>query len=184
MTTASPQHVSINGLIFLCQREALVTCAYRDGGTDEHPKWSIGAGSQTNVKEGDVITLPEAFKRLRADVAEREKTLNRKLTVQLTPWAFDALFSIFYQRGTAALNRIGDLFNAGQTDAAIWAFTEFPNGAAGGFSPGHAKRRAREMMVAWDANYGDLSKIPFYDGDPRKVEKQWIDSGLITGETE
>ena len=77
---------------------------------------------------------------------------------------------VFSAGSATRVTFIADLFNAGKPDEAIWKFHEFPFGANEVWSAGHARRRAREMLVAWDGNYGDLSQIAFWDGDPKKVE--------------
>lgn len=184
MTLAVPQKATIPGLLFKCAREAIVTVAYPDGKWREGPragelKWSIGVGSQTpEVKEGDKLPgdheggqLRSAMIRLLNDVTTREVNLNRKLTVTISDPQFDMLLSGYYQVGTALLNRVGDLFNFGEPDWAIWAMHEFPFGGNKTPTKGHAKRRTREMIVGWDANYGDLSSMPLWRGDPKTTER-------------
>src|SRR3712207_4650644 len=119
-----PMRVSLNGLEFIACREALVTVAYHDGKhPDGTPKWSIGFGSQTPPpKEGDTITVADAFERLKADVRSREPAVNKALTREISQHAFDALFSLYYQAGSAAMQAVADKFNSGPE---IWAILEF-----------------------------------------------------------
>lgn len=169
MTLEVPQHVTLNGAKFVVRREAIVLVAYHDGKHEDGSlKYSIGAGSQTpTVKPGDRITLEEGFARLRADIATRELILNRLLKVRISDHAFDALFSLFYQAGTAAARGVADVFNS---RGEVWAAAEFiryNHGADKVPSEGHTIRRIREMSLVVDGNYGDLSEVLVIDGDPR-----------------
>lgn len=181
MTVDNPQHVSAKGLVAKVQREALVTIPYMDGVWRYGPrkgeiKVSIGVGSQTpEVQLFDPpISIPQAIERLRADVALREIDINRKLDFVIPQGAFDALVSIYYQKGSAALNEISDLMNAGELDWAIALFKQdrFCCGEDGVVTKGHTKRRVREMIMAWDNNYGDQSMYPFFNSNPRETKPQ------------
>lgn len=179
MTTDAPQHVSPRGLVFKVQREAIVTVPYEDGEWREGPrkgekKYSIGCGSQTPEVYPDdpPLTTPEIIARLRADVAAREVTVNRALKVIVTQGAFDALVSIYYQRGSEPLKAIAELYNSGEPVWAVAKFWDYRSGANGVVTKGHTLRRLREMIMAADDNYGDQTFYPFYNGDPRKVAKE------------
>lgn len=166
------------GLKAIARREALVTVAHEDGfrmikGKDglpdeKVPKYAIGFGSQDpEPRPGDVISIEEAFARLQRNLDVRDETMNRLIRVPVTQDQWNATASLFYQAGTQALRRVAGLFNAEKHGEAIWAFGEFPFGENKVWSEGHAKRRAREMLIAWDGHYGDISGHMFYDGPPR-----------------
>jgi lysozyme len=145
-------------------REALVTVAYRDGGTDAKPRYSIGCGSQTgSPKPGDTITIIEAFRLLRHDLDERDAQLNRLVKAELSQQEWDALASLHYQAGFRASRPIAALFNRDRTlvpDAFMaWSFG----------SAGLLARRKREVAILEHGDYGDVSKYKLYDGDPRRV---------------
>jgi GH24 family phage-related lysozyme (muramidase) len=165
---------SWSGIRFIAQREAMVSVAYTDGAhADGSPKYSIGFGSQTgNPKPGDRINIGEALARLRADIAARDITIGKALTVPVTQSEWDALASLYYQAGTSAFSRVAFLFSHGTATYAIRDFINHNFGVDGVQSEGHTKRRIREMIMALDGYYGDLSQFPLYDGDPRKVARQ------------
>lgn len=190
MSVESPQHVTPRGLVFKVQREAIVTRPYPDGKFRRGPragelKWSQGVGSQTNWRtqppsevkpEDPPIGIPEAIKWLRFGVAARELDVNRALKVVIKPHEFDALISLYYQAGSKAMKAVAELFNAAETDAetdlAIEKFLDYRSGENGVVTRGHTKRRIREMVMGYDANYGDQSVYPFFDGDltaPRQM---------------
>src|SRR4051812_37436633 len=100
-------NTSWNGIKFICAREALVTAAYRDGGTDEHPKYSIGFGSQIPpVQPGDTISIEEAFSRMKEHIARNDVTIGRLLNAVVTQSVWDALASLYYQAGSLALRSV------------------------------------------------------------------------------
>lgn len=180
MTAETPQSVSIRGAKFVAVREALVTHAYHDGEyPDGRPKYSIGFGSQTPPpKEGDVITIEDAFNRLRADIFVRETAVNKALSVTVPQGVFDALFSLYYQGGTGHLLGVAQVFNANGGKATGFACAEFHKwnfGANKIPTDGHTKRRMREGIMALDGNYGDLSVVQVFDGNPREVKSRWME---------
>jgi len=166
---------SIDGAQFIACREALVSRAYVDGKhKDGRLKYSIGFGSQTNEpKEGDTITIEDAFARLKADIAERDITIRRIITAPIRQCEWDAVASLFYQSGTKALRTVGELFNAGEPIFAMAAFLQF-NKDQGVPSKGLTKRRIREMIMGVDRYYGDLSQVAFFDGNPRTAARQYM----------
>lgn len=171
------QSVSVLGAKFLACREALVLAAYADGVEESsgRVRYSIGFGSQTpEVLPDQTITVPEAFDRLRADIAAREEAVNRALSLPVSQGAFDALFSLYYQAGSAALRDVANSFNQNAEPIAALAFARWPFGQSRIPTPGHAKRRIAEMAMAM-GNYGDLSKLAFYPGNPRQTARELID---------
>lgn len=171
---------SWNGIKFICCREALVTVAYHDGDNkDGTPKYSIGFGSQTpKVSEGDRITVEEAFKRQRAHIADNDAVIGKLLQVIVTQHEWDAISSLYYQSGTVALRRVTALFNLGYPMEAVRAFMEFdealdPTRQEKRRVDGLTKRRIREMILAVDGYYGDISRHLYFDGDPRATPREW-----------
>lgn len=166
---------SSDGAKFIACREALVTVAYIDGQhQDGTPKYSIGFGSQRGLPQpDDKITIADAFLRLREDLDDRDITIGNALKVPVEQREWDAVASLFYQSGSRALSTVSALFNKGEPVAAIYAFAQF-NRNRGEWSDGLTKRRVREMAMAIDGHYGDISQFAFFDGDPRKVIRQYM----------
>lgn len=167
---------SSNGAKFIACREALVTQSYEDGRhADGTPKYSIGFGSQRDEpKPGDTITIEAAFALLRKDLESRDAIIAKAITAPIKQQEWDAVASLFYQSGTKALRAVAELFNAGKPILALGAFMQFNSGADGKPTDGHTKRRAREMIVGIDGHYGDLSQVAFFEGDPRRVPRQFM----------
>lgn len=153
---------SWNGTKFICCREACVLVAYPDGHfPDGAQKYSIGFGSQTPlVGPNDRITIEEAFLRMKAHIAENDKVIGRLIKAPVAQHEWDAVASLYYQSGTAALRTVASLFNGGQKREAIGRFADFRG------SDGLLWRRTCEMQMALKADYGDLSKYKLYDGPP------------------
>ena len=176
MTITNPQHASIDGIKFIACREALATHAYIDGQHDDGtPKFSIGFGSQTLMPAlGDVISIDDAFARLKIDINERELAVNASLAVVVSQSSFDALMSLYYQAGSDALAAVAAMFNNGPPAFAIAEFINWNFGSSRVPTEGHTKRRIREMIMALDDHYGDLTRLPFFEGNPREVPRQWM----------
>jgi lysozyme len=66
--------------------------------------WTIGYGHTRAVKSGDVITLSQAERLLRADLVQIEKDINQLVRVPLTQGQFDALVSFVFNCGTRAFS--------------------------------------------------------------------------------
>ena len=156
---------------FICQREALVTVSYEDGrNEDGSPKYSIGFGSQTPPPQvGDSITIEDAFARVKVDISDRAKIVDRVLDFPVEQHEFDALVSLFYQSGTAALNDVAEWLSLGDRNRAMIAMSSYVKKEDGTFSIGLMKRRHLELMIFAKADYGDLSMIKVYNGDPKIV---------------
>ena len=167
--------LSRNGAIFLACREAIVTVAYQDG---QH--CSIGMGSNDpSLKPGDTITVKEAFERLKRDVAAREAIVNRMLKVAVSQQQYDALFDLYYQNGNKpdgagrrGFDHMASLINARKFEDAAAYFPQCDRNSAGEPKDGLRKRRMMEQAVFLRGDYGDLSTIPLYLGDPRIVPRQ------------
>jgi GH24 family phage-related lysozyme (muramidase) len=167
--------LSRNGLIFLTCREAIVLTAYQDG---KH--LSIGMGSNDpNLRPGDTITVAEAFARLKRDVTSREQIVTRSLKVPVSQQQFDAMFDLYYQNGNKldghgrrGFEHMVGLMNAGKFEAAADYLPECKYNSAGEPKDGLLKRRLLEQSVFLRGDYGDLSVIPFYRGDPRTTPRE------------
>ncbi len=169
---------SWNGIKFICCREALVLVAYHDGDNEITsqdgikiltPRWSYGFGNQTHengtpVKEGDTITIEDAFARVRAHVVANDKVLNNLISVPLEQHQWDAVASLAYQARMDATRDVCNAFNNLPPELAALTMARWPYGKAG-----LAKRRAREINMAIFANYGDISHYKLYRGDPKLV---------------
>jgi GH24 family phage-related lysozyme (muramidase) len=163
---------SIEGLKFICRREACVLVAHEDGKhPNGQPKYALGFGSQDPPPQpGDTITIDEAFERLQCNLDARDEIMSKAL-IPISQLHWDAVSSLFYQAGSAPLKHVASLFNAGTPGQAIWAFTSWPHGEDRKWTEGHAKRRMREMSIAWDGYYGDISTFLLFDGPPRGPDK-------------
>jgi GH24 family phage-related lysozyme (muramidase) len=162
---------SDRGARFIACREAVVTVAYEDGKhPDGSPKYSIGIGSQDPPPmPGDVITIAEAFDRLRTNLRSRDAMIGKAIDVDIAQCQWDAVASLYYQAGTKPLRAVAGLFNKGKPIMAMMEFARFNCGADGVPTDGHSKRRVREMILGIDSYYGDLSHVLVFEGDPRKV---------------
>ncbi|MGE8128984.1 lysozyme [Methylobacterium sp. NPDC080182] len=171
--------VSRNGVLFIANREALVLTAYSDG---PHP--SIGFGSNSPaLRVGDTITVPDAFRLLRKDIASREPGLNKRIRVPLEQHQYDALFSLHYQSGNRYMpvdpREAGDerpdilrLLNAGRLNDAAAAWPDCDANLAGQRQEGLRKRRILEQAVFLRGDYGQLDPLPYWPGDPRTTKRQ------------
>lgn len=154
---------SPKGVRFLAKEEALVLTAYQDG---EH--MSIGFGrNDPALKPGDTITIEQAMAYLVADLAPREAAVGRMLKVPVTSNENDVLVSCYYNKGNLIVPVIEHI-NAGRKDEAMAQLLTINRNKAGVFKSGLAERRIREMRVFLRSDYGDLSKIKFWPGDPSK----------------
>lgn len=160
--------VSRNGLLFVACREALVLTAYQDG---QH--LSIGFGSNDpSLKEGDTISVREAFDRLRRDVDARARLVSGALRVEVEQHQFDALFSLFYQGGSDGYRAVLKLINDSKMDEAADEFLRWDTNAKGEHKTGLMRRRVMERRLFLNADYGDLTRIPFWRGNPRETLRE------------
>jgi lysozyme len=113
--------------------------------------WSIGFGSTSNVKPGQIITVAEAHHRLKQDVRDSEAAVKRLVTVPLSQHQFDALVSFVFNVGAGALSKSTLLkkLNAGDYQGAAGEFLRW-NKAGGKVLPGLTRRRSaeRELFIS------------------------------------
>jgi GH24 family phage-related lysozyme (muramidase) len=168
---APVRRTSWDGFRSICTWEALVRVAYYDDSQHQiPPRYAIGFGSQDPMPQpGDTITVAEAFARMRVHVENTDRQLAKDLEVGITQWQWDAVASLYYQRGTKALNAVVEHFNAGQPFLAVAEFVNWNSGQSGVKTAGHTARRVCEMMIAERGYYGDLSHYKYFDDDPRKT---------------
>lgn len=158
--------VSRSGIVFIAQREALVTHSYQDGDW-----YSVGFGHNgPEVKKDLVVSVAEAVALLVNDIRAREPIVSYALLgPPVAQHEYDAIFSGYYQSGSDLLKDVAAKIKAGDRYGAIAKLISHNTNAKGEYMPGLAKRRWREARIFHDADYGDLSKIKFYDGNPRVV---------------
>lgn len=157
------------GLLFIAQREALVTVSYQDG---QH--FSIGFGSNDPaLKHGDEITVAEAFRRLKTDVATRELVVDRLLKIPVRQHEWDALMSLYYQGGSDGLRAVVKLLNESKRQEAADEFLQWDKNAAGEHKPGLLRRRERERLMFMHGVYGDnLLTLPMWRGNPKTTPRE------------
>ncbi|MGE7136042.1 lysozyme [Luteibacter sp. NPDC031894] len=134
-------------LILAKASEGLRLVAYPDPATGGAP-WTIGYGSTTGVKEGDVITLDQAEARLDRDLLNAAAVVNQKVRVPLSQNQFDALVDFVFNLG--AKNFSGSTLlrklNAGDYEGAASEFPRWTH-ASGRTMPGLVIRRAKERAM-------------------------------------
>lgn len=158
---------SHKGVVFLAKEEAIVLAAYQDG---EH--MSIGAGhNDPALKPGDTISLEKAIALLASDLESRDAAITRMLKVPVEQHEFDPLVSAYYNAGSK-VRLVVDLINHGERDEAMATMLTYNRTKEGKFKPGLAHRRIREMDVFLFGNYGDLSTVKIWRGDPNKTRPE------------
>jgi len=110
--------------------------------------WTIGYGTIRGVKPGDVITRAEAERRLRHELVEYERAVERATGGNATQPQFDALVSFAYNVGVKGMagSTVIKRHNAGDHQAAARAFGLW-NKAGGKVWPGLTRRRAAEAAL-------------------------------------
>ena len=156
---------SRNIIVFIAQREAFVSVAYPDG-----VNHAIGFGrNDPAIKLGDTTTMEAELPLFLDGVRERAKTVDRALDWPVEQHEFDALVSLYYNKGTVALNDVASRLNDGDRSEAMAVMCTYNRKQDGSFSFGLAKRRWLELCIFRNADYGDLSTIKVFDGDPKIV---------------
>lgn len=162
---------SRNGYLSIAKREALVLVAYPD------PTWdspSIGFGhNDKTLKQGDTITIPEAFTLLKNDVAARAVDLDRWLKVPVSQQQFDALISFYYEYGTKGSTVQSTIEMLNQRNMAAVA-TYFVGACIsnGSFSLGLLVRRIEELLIFFAGIYTDIGTCSLFTGLPASTTPQ------------
>ena len=110
--------------------------------------WTIGYGTIRGVKPGDVITRAEAERRLRHELVEYERAVERATGGNATQPQFDAMVSFAYNVGVKGMagSTVIKRHNSGDHQAAARAFGLW-NKAGGKVWPGLTRRRAAEAAL-------------------------------------
>ena len=110
--------------------------------------WTIGFGTTTGVKEGDVIDPLEALERARSDTDKVEDAIKRCVKVPLSPGEYDAYSSLTYNIGVTAFctSTLVKKLNQGDYQGACnelhrWVYFK------GKKLPGLVNRRAQEYAT-------------------------------------
>ena len=156
---------SRNIIVFIAQREAFVSVAYSDG-----INHAIGFGrNDPAIRSGDTTTMAAELPLFLAGVRERAETVDRALDWPVEQHEFDALVSLYYNKGTTALNDVASRLNDGDRSEAMAVLCTYNRKQDGTFSFGLAKRRWLELCIFRNADYGILRTIKVFDGDPKIV---------------
>lgn len=165
---------SRNGRLFIACREAIVEVPYKDG-----THLSLGCGHNgPDVLPGDRCTPQEALAWLAADIAARERDINRLLKVAVAQPQYDALSSFHYNRGNrdfaypvVGTETIIEAVNSGDMAEIKRLWPTFDTNQAGVQMDGLKKRRIAELAMFQTGDYGQLSQIPWWKGDPHTTPR-------------
>ena len=152
------------GLSIIKEFEGFRANAYRD----PVGIWTIGYGFTKGVKQGDTITRAEAEIRLRRELVEYERGVERATKGHATQPQFDALVSFAFNVGVAGMARstVIKRHNEGDHQAAARAFGLW-NRAGGRELPGLTRRRAAESaLYLTPTRAADPAVEPEDDPDP------------------
>ena len=136
--------ISSAGLNIIKEFEGFRANAYRD----PVGVWTIGYGTIRGVKPGDVVSRAEAERRLRQELVEYERAVERATGGNATQPQFDALVSFAYNVGVKGMagSTVIKRHNSGDHQAAARAFGLW-NKAGGKVWPGLTRRRAAEAAL-------------------------------------
>lgn len=131
--------------------------------------WTIGYGSTKNVKPGDTITKTEAEQRLREELVEYERAVEKNCTVQPNQNQFDALVSFCYNVGPGNFRKSSVLkaHNRSDFQAAARAFALW-NRAGGKVWAGLTRRRMAEAALY-------LTPVEIVQSETRQPVPQQVD---------
>jgi len=107
--------------------------------------WTIGYGTTSGVKKGQMVTEEQAIKLLQDDLAKFEKAVKNLVRVPLNQDQFDALVAFVYNIGVGAFSRstLLSLLNQGNYEAVPEQLLRW-NKAGGRVLSGLARRRQAE----------------------------------------
>lgn len=152
------------GIELIKEFEGFRANAYRDPVN----VWTIGFGTIRGVKPGDVMTRVEAEHRLRQELVEYERAVERATGGNATQPQFDALVSFAYNVGVKGMagSTVIKRHNSGDHQAAARAFGLW-NRAGGRELPGLTRRRAAESaLYLTPTRAADPAVEPEDDPDP------------------
>ena len=139
--------LSQRGIDLIKQFEGYSSKAYPDPATGGAP-WTIGYGTTKGVKPGMIITVEQAEKMLRDDVAKFESGVSSLITAPTTQGQFDAMVSLAYNIGLGNFGK-STLLKKHNARCYTCAADQFRvwNRANGKVMNGLTKRRAAERQV-------------------------------------
>lgn len=157
-------HMTASGLEFLTKLEGVKTRLYRDCAG----YWTIGVGhllTESELSSGkimiggapcdarDGLTLEQVSALFAQDIAPDEQCVQKRVTVPMTPWQFDALVSFVYNIGQGAFRNstLLRLLNVGQRDEIPAQFRRWHYAGGQSFAGLRARREA-EILV-WGGIY-------------------------------
>lgn len=148
---------------------------YPDG-TDKktgETKFSEGFGHNDAALTANspAITLDQTIKMLRDDLAPRVATVNRMLKVPATQWIFDAILDAYYNKGNL-VRPVIDFLNRGLEESAIAYLRTLNYNDKGERLSGLARRREREIGVWRHGDYGDVSHMKLWRGNPHTTKPE------------
>lgn len=172
--------ISAKGKAFIAAREACVLVAYQDS---HH--LAIGFGdNDPALKAGDTITLAEAVRRMEAKVVPYAEGVAQTFHPRQIPQAkFDALVSVAWNVGVGGLRSDAEFVQA--VGEAIDNPRDGRRRDAAGLllvcvkyteerGPFNLSRRCREAILFTTGDYGDLSTLELYRGDPRATAPERV----------
>jgi lysozyme len=145
-----------DGVDFLSRQEGFRSCPY----LDQAGKPTIGYGHLIRAGEMfDTIAESEALALLKLDVARIAKPVADAIRVELKPCQADAVLSLAYNVGGAAVanSTLLSLLNAGDIGGAADQFSRWNKITVNGrkvVSKGMSTRRERERRLFLFADYG------------------------------
>lgn len=154
----------------MAREEAVVLVPYPDG---KHYSQGLGHYDPALRPDSPPITVDQAWALFAEDLVPREAIVSKMVTVPLKQHEFDALVSLYYNKGNA-LRPVAELINAGQPMDAMGRMLAVNRDEKGVFKPGLAARRLREMQIFLKADYGDQPQpakpapmLKLWRGDPK-----------------
>lgn len=162
--------ISRKGSIFIAREEGVVLVTYMDG-----PTPAIGMGhNDKNLPMDKRITLDEALELYRKDNVRFDEAIAKSIKVPALQHEWDAFNSLAHNIGGGAFasSSVVRYFNAGDKEEAAKAFLRWHRAA--GKDNVLLARREREVKLFLHGDYGDISKVPVWEGDPRKTKPKWI----------
>jgi GH24 family phage-related lysozyme (muramidase) len=161
--------LSRKGAVFIAREEGVVLTTYMDG-----PTPAIGMGhNDPSLPMGKTITIDEAVALYRQDNVRFDAAIAKAITAPAEQHEWDMFNSLAHNIGAGAFaaSSVVRHFNAGDKQAAADAFLLWHK--ANGKPNMLLARRQRERATFLTGDYGDLSKVPVWTGDPRKTAPVW-----------
>lgn len=165
-TPAGARSVSSKGAAVGAREEGVVLVTYMDG---EVPAIGMGHNDKT-LPMDKKITLQEALDLYKKDNVWFDSVLAKYIKVPAQQHEWDAMHLLAHNIGSGNFGGSAVLrfFNAGDKAAAAEAFKRWHRG--NGIDNLLLARREREVKLFLTGDYGDLTQIPVYYGDPRKTK--------------